>query len=354
MIGTQRVAGQPLLVLVAIPVVWALLRIATMSDGQENDGIPSVAVARGRTVDVAIGRSSETPLSFERQQPVDFADGRLVGKTSVAAPEAGKMLKKAKDHTSAVAPQSPQATFERAADAARINPLLTERASRSAALGKVTSRWRVDAWLVLREGSEEVRNGTVSLPLYGASQAGFVLRFDLVPGLRHRPAAYLRWVHALGGTPEGDLAAGLAVRPFPDVPLTAHAEARASRRGSRVEVRPAVFAAGGFDHAQLPFGVQGRGYAQIGYVGGRDATAFADGSLVAERALLDGKADVSAGAGVWGGAQRGASRLDIGPSASLRFPLGKGSATLAVDYRLRIAGNAAPASGAALTLSAGF
>jgi hypothetical protein len=52
---------------------------------------------------------------------------------------------------------------------------------------------------------------------------------------------------------------------------------------------------------------------------------------------------------------RGAARLgDIGPSASLRFPLDGGSARLAIDYRHRIAGNAAPASGVALTLSAGF
>ena len=56
----------------------------------------------------------------------------------------------------------------------------------------------------------------------------------------------------------------------------------------------------------------------------------------------------------WGGAQKQAARLDIGPTASVAFRLGEARARIAVDYRLRVAGHAAPASGPAVTFSAGF
>ena len=50
-----------------------------------------------------------------------------------------------------------------------------------------------------------------------------------------------------------------------------------------------------------------------------------------------------------------ASRLDVGPTATVGWPLGPtGAARLGVDWRFRVRGNAIPASGPAVTLSAGF
>ena len=43
-----------------------------------------------------------------------------------------------------------------------------------------------------------------------------------------------------------------------------------------------------------------------------------------------------------GRAQRGVQRLDIGPSATLSIPLGEAPANLSLDYRVRVAGDAAP------------
>ena len=60
------------------------------------------------------------------------------------------------------------------------------------------------------------------------------------------------------------------------------------------------------------------------------------------------------GAGAWAGGQEGATRLDLGPRASLRLRLGETASRLALDWRFRVAGEARPASGPALTLSAGF
>jgi hypothetical protein len=64
--------------------------------------------------------------------------------------------------------------------------------------------------------------------------------------------------------------------------------------------------------------------------------------------------EVRAGGGVWGGAERHAARLDVGPTAALSFRLGDAPLRLAVDYRWRVAGDAAPQSGPAFTFSAGF
>lgn len=225
--------------------------------------------------------------------------------------------------------------------------------ARAAPTAAAPRRWSGDGWLLLRGGGAA---GALAGPVYGGSQAGAVLRYALAPGSAHRPAAYVRAVTALGRA-EGDIAAGLAARPLASSPVTLNLEARASRDGAGgVALRPAAFAAAGFDDAPLPLGLRARGYGQAGYVGGRGATAFADGGAVAER-VLAGNADrtaMAAGAGVWGGVQRGAGRLDIGPQAALRFRLGEGTGRLTADYRLRLAGNAAPAAGVAVTISAGF
>ena len=72
--------------------------------------------------------------------------------------------------------------------------------------------------------------------------------------------------------------------------------------------------------------------------------------------MLDvGRAQARIGAGAWGGIQKGASRLDAGPGATVSMPLSpKVFGRLAVDWRFRVAGNAEPDSGPALTVAAGF
>ncbi len=98
-----------------------------------------------------------------------------------------------------------------------------------------------------------------------------------------------------------------------------------------------------------------RGYAQAGYVGGEFATAFADGSLVVESvAKRFEHGALALGLGAWGGAQEATERLDAGPTASMDLRVGGGTVRLAADYRFRIAGDAKPSSGAALTLSSSF
>ncbi len=217
------------------------------------------------------------------------------------------------------------------------------------------ARWSADGWVLLRPEGGAGASGAAPAT-YGASQAGAVLRYRLAPGSGHRPALHLRASAALNGTREQDLALGFSARPLPAVPLVLGAELRAARQPAGTQLRPAVLAVTELPPFALPGGLRGEAYGQAGWVGGRFATAFADGQLRADRGVTPpGRAELRLGAGVWGGAQKDAARLDAGPSAILAFDLGRGvPARLALDWRFRVAGDAAPASGPALALSAGF
>lgn len=356
-----RARGGPVIALVMIPLCWALLRLAVTGPL-----LPS-AVARHLPVSSPAEGLPPSPIGHV-VLPKRFA---LAGRNRVRRRDAGfarpnRASRPAGGRTGNT-PRHSKVENSGREEAGFIRLRADDIPSRSppaprsgmvvgqARQPEPVRRWRADAWVAWRPGGGSPGAGSAAVPLYGASQAGAVLRYDLAPGSRHRPAAYARVVSALAGSRDGDVAAGLAARPLPPVPLTAHVEVRLSRSAGGTALRPAAFVAAGFDEAPLPLGMLGRGYAQAGYVGGRGATAFADGSLVAGRRLLRrGDTVLEAGAGLWAGAQRGAARLDVGPSAGLRFPLGGGTGRIAVDYRLRAAGNAAPASGVALTLSAGF
>lgn len=105
----------------------------------------------------------------------------------------------------------------------------------------------------------------------------------------------------------------------------------------------------------LPGKARAEFYAQAGYVGGAGATPFADGQLrIDGRVVQAGPLEVRAGAGAWGGVQRDAARFDVGPAVTLGVSQSAASARIGLDWRFRVAGTARPASGPALTVSAGF
>jgi len=216
-------------------------------------------------------------------------------------------------------------------------------------------RWSVDGWLLLREGGVGATAAGLPSPSYGASQAGAVIRYRLAPASSHRPALYLRATSAVEAPRGEELALGLSARPLARVPIALHAELRATQQTGGTTWRPAVGAVTELPRFDLPAGLSGEVYAQAGYVAGPNASAFVDGQLRVERRLARlGRGELRAGLGAWGGAQKGANRIDVGPSATLDFPLGGGQGRVSADWRLRAAGNAAPKSGPAITLSAGF
>lgn len=217
------------------------------------------------------------------------------------------------------------------------------------------NRWSADGWLLLRRNS-----GPASLAAlggsYGASQVGAVVRYRIDRTSALKPSLYLRASSALGGSREQEAAFGFSARPIAALPLVALAEARLSRSTAGTHLRPAAMLVTELPPIKLPLGMKAESYFQAGYVGGYAASAFIDGQARIDRKLFSiGQAEMRAGGAAWGGAQKGASRLDVGPSASLSFRLeNTGSARLSADWRFRVAGRAAPASGPALTLSAGF
>ena len=243
-----------------------------------------------------------------------------------------------------------------------VRPMVPAAAQAAQATNAGQSRWSVDGWLLLRPGGNAFNAPGAGLPgtvvpagFYGGSQSGLILRYFLLPGSRLSPALYVRGSSGIERPRGEELAAGFSLRPIPGLPVRLLAEGRVTRTTNGTIVRPAAALISELPPARLPLGLRAEAYVQAGYVGGRSATAFVDGQARFEHPLARvGGAELRAGGGVWGGAQRGASRLDIGPTATLSFRLGPVGTRVSADYRWRAAGNAAPDSGPVLTLSAGF
>lgn len=217
-------------------------------------------------------------------------------------------------------------------------------------------RWRVDGWALWREGSGFARSPSTSrISGYGGSQAGATFRYQLAENSPRAPFAYARVSRALldGGETEAGL--GIGARPIASVPLTVQAELRVTDAQTGVLFRPVVLAVTEFPSWKLSERVRAEAYAQGGYIGGDYATPFADGQVRIDRRVAQvGGAELRLGAGVWGGAQKDAARIDTGPTASLEFEIGEVPIRLSVDYRTRVAGDAAPGSGVAVTIVGGF
>ena len=221
-------------------------------------------------------------------------------------------------------------------------------------------RWSLDGWAFWRQGSSAAPVSQGRVPVYGASQAGAGLQYRLAPASGHDPRLYARAYRALVTLGENELAAGASLRPLARLPVRVAGEVRYTDAAAFSTFRPAAYAVTELAPLRLPFGAQGEVYAQGGWVGGPGSTAFADAQASVTRSLpvvahlTDERLRLSLGAGAWGGAQKGAQRADIGPTLRLDTRLGKVPTRIAVDWRLRVAGDAAPGSGVAVTVSAGF
>jgi hypothetical protein len=150
-------------------------------------------------------------------------------------------------------------------------------------------------------------------------------------------------------------AVGLSYRPNPSVPLAVVVERRAAIAGDGGRDAFAAYATGGVDQLPLPAGWRLDSYAATGVVGARRRDPFAEFAAQATRPIATlSSMRISIGGAAFAGAQRDASRVDVGPVLAVRGPVASGSARLTIDYRARIAGGAEPASGAAITLATDF
>lgn len=204
------------------------------------------------------------------------------------------------------------------------------------------ARWSASGWILLRdEGSDAA---LAPGGIFGGSQAGTRIAYRLGEGVALSGRAYLPLRRQSGA----EVAAGLDWRPMPTLPVNLLAERR-QRLGRDGRNAFALTAYGGASREIAPR-VRFDLYAQAGVVGLRSRDLFVDGSARLSRRL----GAIEVGGGAWVAAQPGASRLDAGPSLAWRLPVRDANLRLQVDWRVRIAGDAAPRSGPALTLAADF
>ncbi|MEY4268932.1 MAG: hypothetical protein RLZZ58_148 [Pseudomonadota bacterium] len=241
-------------------------------------------------------------------------------------------------------------------------PAATPLRMRGADAATPLARWSLAAWIFVRgdgiggspASGAPFGGPTIGGATLGGSQAGLRLARTLDPD--GRVSAFVRLTVPPRRTGGSDAAAGISWRPLRKLPVSLNIEQRIAL-GGEARTAPAAYAVGGVGDVALVHGFRLDAYGQAGVVGVRRPDAFVDGAVGVERRFATvGGAPLSAGAVVAAAAQPGASRVDIGPRVSLRFPVGRDApnSRLSLDWRARVAGDAAPGSGLALTLAGDF
>ena len=207
-------------------------------------------------------------------------------------------------------------------------------------------RLQLSSWALLRSqqagiaGSRSLASGGQ----LGASQAGARLVYNF-----NRQLALSARMSSEVGRRGGEVAAGIRVRPLVALPvwLTAERRQRIGRfGGGRNDF--ALFAEAGLYQRPLPWNFSFDSYLQGGIVGVKSRDLFIDGAFAVTRPVTR---KFSLGFGIWGGAQPGLSRLDAGPRLTMKV---RGNLRVHADWRQKLAGNARPGSGPALTLAGDF
>lgn len=281
--------------------------------------------------------------------PVSAPGGAPYIQASLPAPRRGRLTHIAPEPAAAFYAPIPQLDdwpLSRMAAASmpvrRSSATMPQQSQPLAAL-KSRDRLQLSAWALLRG-----RPGPASLAtggMLGGSQAGTRLTYSVTPML----AASLRGSTPVGGARGGEIAAGVRITPFRSIPISLTAERRqAIGRTGGGRSAFAMFIEGGLYQRPMPWGFALDAYAQAGVVGARSRDLFADGALTFTRPMFG---RYSAGFGIWGGIQPSLSRVDVGPRVSMRI---RNNMRVHLDWRQRVAGNAEPGSGPALTLAADF
>jgi hypothetical protein len=214
-----------------------------------------------------------------------------------------------------------------------------------APLAVAPSRWAGSVWGIARGGGIGVQPGGQ----LGGSQAGARLTYAL--GAARRVALAGR-VSAPAAGRGAEAALGIDWQPGA-MPIHLIVEHRIALDGGRGG--PAALVVGGIDPVAIGAGFRLEAYAQAGMVRRDRTEPFADGAFrVARPVATIGRMRIDLGGGGWGGAQRGAARLDIGPTLAVAIPVSDRTMRLTLDWRHRIAGRAAPGSGPALSIGSDF
>lgn len=230
----------------------------------------------------------------------------------------------------------------------RLEPPATVHFGAGSAPTRAARRWSASGWAMLRRSGVA---GGVATPQLGGAQIG--VRLARILDAHGRLAIAGRVAAALG-TRQQEAAIGIDWR-LTGLPVRLVAERRIGLADFRSGTGLGLV--GGVSDRPLPGGFRLAGYAQAGAVIRDHADGYADGALHVSRPVWRGEdgTTIALGLGAWGGAQRGAQRLDIGPAATIVLPLGAAPPVrVALEWRERIAGGAQPASGPALSIGTDY
>lgn len=361
----MKATGRPIAYLVLFIGSWIALRVATLNfPGHEvNPGAVSLASAPASSPQRKIRSSAPKRLA----QPVDATAenvARLNHQTD--RPFAGARTEnrfRSNRSTPALIAASMVATPDHIADpfgkseTPSQNPIAldVEKTADQFALPSPSPAqgWRLSAWAIMRAGN--AKENLSSFGTLGGSQAGARavrpiknIARDLSLSISARASMPL----ALRNGKEG--AIGLSLNHQGRLAKELAVERRiAFDRGGKDAT--AIFAAGGITHLPVVKSVSLDSYAQAGIVGLKSKTGFVDGAATLQHDIgKRPKAHLSAGLGLWGGAQPGVARIDLGPASTLILRSSNAALRISASWRFRVAGRARPGSGPAISVATDF
>jgi hypothetical protein len=214
------------------------------------------------------------------------------------------------------------------------------------ALNKGLDPLQLTAWALVR-GRQGAPLDTPSLAsggTLGGSQAGARLTYNFTRQI----GATLRTTSEVGRR-GGEVALGARIQPLVSLPVWFTVERR-QRLGRLSGGRNAfaLFAEGGLYQRPMPWSFEFDAYLRGLVVGFRRPDPFIDGGATFTRPIYR---NFSGGVGVWGAGQRGVYRVDAGPRVSMKV---RNNVRVHFDWRQKLAGNAQPGSGPAVTLAGDF
>ncbi|HEV2748459.1 MAG TPA: hypothetical protein VGW34_14330 [Allosphingosinicella sp.] len=347
-------AARPLRFLILLGTGWICVRTAMLFPSRQGEpvreteaaeAVPSGAFRDEAPVAARVAQPSLAPapalhMIFKPRPPGARTAGGRSGNVPPLLPEPlapGRAAGTVPAAAAAPPPANPAARTAPAAPPFGLAPAVAR-----------ASRWSGSAWMFVRRAGASPLAAAGTL---GGSQAGARLSYRLNHDVR-RPLSLSARLYSPLGESGAEAALGVEWQPIASLPVRLLAERRqALADGGRSAF--SVLAYGGVSDSRLIGPVLLDGYAQAGMVGLRSRDLFIDGSAQLGIAL-DQKGRLKAGVGLWGAAQPGVARLDIGPQASVRMPVGGTAVRVAAEWRFRIAGDAEPASGPALTVATEF
>ncbi|WP_428969307.1 hypothetical protein ACQR50_17700 [Sphingomonas sp. Xoc002] len=324
-------SGRPLRFLGGVVGLWTLGRIAFLLPS--HPAVERTMTPVKRTAPRAALIATHDPA---RHQP----ETRLARFGITHAPRSTPSVQGPARSSPTPAAQAPISDMSITASAPSVPPLLPRVALPTPPAPP--RRWSASLWAVIREGGQTLLPGGQ----LGGTQGGIRLlrRLDS----RGDVAASLR----LSAPAEGigrEMAVGVDWRPLRHVPIRLLVEQRLALDAG--QDAPAALVVGGIGPRSVAPGIVLTGYAQAGAVARARIEPFADGAVRASTPLTPA---LDLGLALWGGAQRNAQRLDIGPTLGIALPVADRRVRLSLDWRQRVAGRAAPDSGPALTLAGDF